>query len=617
MRTSAALGLLLSLFAGGCGPSLSDPPPVGSDGNIPPPRIDGGTPPPPGSLRLEPGSSEFAIELDMPAELDYRAIYTGMDGTDEDVTTEAVFSLADPTFGTFAGAHFTSSTARAGRTLVFAMARGRTAQAALTLRLRTIVIGPGAPPNAATLFGGPDAPANAPALVYPDDGTLVPPNLNELEFHFRPGAGNTLFRLSFEGTLLQLEVYLGCSPLGGGCAYTPDEATWRLLADAERGTAPVTYSLAGVDGGAPGGVGHSASRAISFGEVDIVGGLYYWNAAVGAIRRYDFGRRGQEAENFLDASRAGAMTCVGCHAMSRDGTRIAVGLDIPAPSPYKVFDVATRAQIYAQGSTFGGGANFFSFSPDSTQIMSSNGASIAWRNSTSGAAIIESLVAQGTMPDWSANGAKLVYSRPGVAVPCFGGFCGAPGVDQGSLEVIDFDGASWGPAATIVPYSGQNNYYPAFSPDTAWVMFNRSPSNANSFDAPDAQVWVVGATGGTPIPMSVASTGGDSWPKWAPDVQPYRGGSVMWFTFSSRRAYGLRLPSGMTAQLWMAGFDPQRAAAGEDPSFTAFRLPFQELGSGNHIAQWVTNVERQPCSADGDCPSGEFCEGGICLPVIE
>jgi hypothetical protein len=96
----------------------------------------------------------------------------------------------------------------------------------------------------------------------------------------------------------------------------------------------------------------------------------------------------------------------------------------------------------------------------------------------------------------------------------------------------------------------------------------------------------------------------------------YMGGTLYWFTFSSRRAYGLRLADGDQAQIWMAAFDPQKAAAGMDPSTVAFWLPFQDPGSGNHIAQWVTHVDRKPCVVEGDCEPGEFCTEGRCLPNI-
>lgn len=596
----------------GCGPSTK----IEGDGGVDPNAPDA-APIVNGTLRVEPADQEVTVSGGIPAELDYQAIVTFDDGTMEDVTGDATFTILNGQLGAFSGAHFTSAIDRGGTTKVRASARGKIAETNLTVRLETVIIGPGAPGDAPGKFGGAEDPGRAPQLVYPNDGVLVPPNLNELEFHFMPGAGNTLFELTFQGTALELKVYFTCQTLGAGCAYLPDETVWTILAEAERGQPLVTYRLRGVDGANPGTVGTSADRQLGFGEEDMVGGLYYWNAGAGAIRRYDFGRRGQTAENYIDAARAGAMTCVGCHVLSRQGDRIAVGLDIPAPSPYKVYDVATRTQIYQQGSAFGGGgSNFFSFSPDSAQILTSNGVTIAWRDAMNGTAYADPLVNPGAMPDWSPDGSKMVFAKPAMAPPCFGGFCGATGVDSASLEILPFDGSTWGAATTLVPFSGQNNYYPAFSPDGTWVMFNRSPSNLNSYDAADAQVWVVAVPGGTPVQLANASTGGDSWPKWAQIVQLYQGRSLMWITFSSRRAYGLRKGAGEPAQLWMAAFDPGRAEILDDPSYPAFWLPFQEADSGNHIAQWTLEVERQPCTSDGQCPTGEFCEGGVCVPVI-
>jgi len=40
----------------------------------------------------------------------------------------------------------------------------------------------------------------------------------------------------------------------------------------------------------------------------------------------------------------------------------------------------------------------------------------------------------------------------------------------------------------------------------------------------------------------------------------------------------------------MASFYPARAEAGMEPSLPAFRLPFQDLATSNHIAQWTEKV---------------------------
>jgi hypothetical protein len=90
----------------------------------------------------------------------------------------------------------------------------------------------------------------------------------------------------------------------------------------------------------------------------------------------------------------------------------------------------------------------------------------------------------------------------------------------------------------------------------------------------------------------------------------------MWLTFSSQRAYGLRLADWQRTQLWMVAFDPTRIGNGQDPSFPAFWLPFQDINSGNHIGQWSTQVPRANCVGSGQstCGQGEICSNGKCRP---
>jgi hypothetical protein len=71
---------------------------------------------------------------------------------------------------------------------------------------------------------------------------------------------------------------------------------------------------------------------------------------------------------------------------------------------------------------------------------------------------------------------------------------------------------------------------------------------------------------------------------------------MFWLTLPSKRDFGVRLTNtslaqrAKTAQLWMTPFFPARAAQGQDPSVPAFRLPFQDLGSSNHTAQWTQRI---------------------------
>jgi TolB protein len=472
------------------------------------------------------------------------------------------------------------------------------------------VIGPGASSSAPGDFGGTTDPTASPTIVYPPDGVLLPPNTYGLEFHFIPAAGQTLFRFTFQAASTTLLVYTGCTAVGAGCVFTPDASFWSLLVSYARGGAPLTFSLSGVNGSTPGEVGTSASQTIAFSDQDITGGLYYWNT-LGVIQRYDFAAPDAGVENYLIASDVGALVCVGCHAISRPGNRIAVGKDIPAPTGDSVLEVPTKGSLLSQ--TLPAAANFFSFSPDEWHLLESNGGGISWVELGTGK--VNANIVAGTMPDWSPDGLHMVYAQSSEMNPT--------GIQSGSISTMHFNGTTWDTPATIVQQTTENNYYPAYSPDGAWVAFDRSPGNHESFSnaspdedagtVPDGELWVVAASGGTPVRLSTASNPGAlSWPKWAPVEHDYYGGKIMWITFSSLRAYGLRLSAGEQTQLWMVAVDLTKLGSGTDPSFPAFWLPFQDISGGNHIAQWSTAVVRASCSGGTECPTRESCIDGTC-----
>lgn len=568
------------------------------------------------TLQIQPQSHTLIVRDGVPATLDYRADLVDAKGAAEDVTAETTFSLDDLFIGEFIGPTFYAANVP-GQTTVTATAREKSAKTSLTILVEKTFIAEGAPSDAPEKFGGPEDPARAPTVVYPDPGVLVPPNMNSLDIHFLPGSDSDLFELRVHTDGLTLRAYFPCTPLGPGCAFTPNAEWWKLVAEAGRGK-EIQYTLRGTRANSPASVGSSAPRPILFAEQDIKGGVYYWNAGAGATVRYEFGVSGQKAELYMNAASAGATQCVGCHQLSRDGSRIAIGLDIPAPAVMKVYDTATKTKFFQKGtSAGGGGANFFSFFPDNHRIATSNGLWIDLIDADTGAMLKSKLIPSGTMPDVSPDGNAIAYARPTAPSPCSGDLCSATGVSQASLEIVRFKEDQWQPAIPLTPFEGLNNFYPSFSPEGSFILFNRAAST-DSFEAKDAEVWAIAAEpGGKPFKLAKASTSGDVWPKWAPNVQTWKSGSLLWFTFSSRRPYGLRLAAGESAQIWMAAFDLARAKAGEDPSFPAFWLPFQEPTSGNHIAQWVTAIARRSCTTDSDCESSEACTAGLCIPVLK
>lgn len=467
---------------------------------------------------------------------------------------------------------------------------------------------PGAPDDSPMRFGGADDPGAAPSVVYPETETIIPPNLPSFEVHFRPGAGNNLFEVSFSGAVTVARFYTRCAPVGDGCTLILDPAALAQIATAAEGRGSVTIQVRGTrDGAEPGPVGRSEPVTLGVTRDSLRGAVYWW-ASSGSVVRYDMGTADARAERFLTGQ---IFDCVGCHVLSRDGSRIWAGRGIPGVFPTPMLDTATRNMV---GTPFA--ASFGTFSPDNTRFLASNGAHIrAIDGATGGPATGLPDNFAGSMPDWSPDGSQVVYARPHG----LGGPTGHSGLAD--LMLMPWTGTAFGAPTTLLAGADLNNYYPSFSPDNRWVLFNRAPDS--SYHNIGAQLWVTPAAGGAPVRLARADGGdgnGNSWPKWTPFVER-TGGEVdeplLWLTFSSRRDYGLRIrqqgrePSMRTTQLWMAAFRP--TTRGGDPSTPAFWLPFQNIDQGNHIAQWVPSVRRQECGSGMVCAAGETCVGGRCL----
>ncbi len=485
----------------------------------------------------------------------------------------------------------------------------------MPVRTTRTVIAAGAPMDAPMRFGGSESAEgapNAPTWVYPEDRTIVPPNLPGFELHFMPGGTNDLFEVSFTGDVAVVKVYAGCTAVGGGCALPLPQSTFDLIAAAGRSGGGVRMVIRGTSRATTNGpIARSAERFLGLTQTDLRGGVYYWAAGSGTIVRYEFGRANAQTEVFLRPD-AELVLCVGCHALSRDGTRMVAGSFIPGPSRARLVNVASRERIGAPLAL-----NFGTFSPDNRRLLASDGMRLALYDAATGNAMPG--VPPGTAgshPDWSPNGNAAVFSRPRTMIPIP---AGTPGHDgPADLLLMNWNVSTFGPTRTLVESQGENNYYPSFSPDGNWVLFNRAMANSNN--AADASLWAVRADGsGRPVALTNANgrnpTWNNSWPKWTPFVERYVGEleePLLWLTFSSSRDYGLRLRQGSMrrAQLWMAAFRPSSATM--DPSAPAFWLPFQNLDDSNHIAQWVEAVRRMDCTMDRNCPAGETCVNGRC-----
>jgi hypothetical protein len=250
----------------------------------------------------------------------------------------------------------------------------------------------------------------------------------------------------------------------------------------------------------------------------------------------------------------------------------------------------------------------------------------------------------------------------------------------GSLYTMPYAGGSFGAAIPLFVSGGENNYYPSYSPDGSLIIFNRAAQETSvsgltgctgsgaqttcpndSFSNPNARLMILkmmqgaspvdlananGSQASSPVPLS------NSWPKWSPFLQSYKGDKLLWIAFSSTRDYGLRVrnhqpgmfqcypadsyeqpgaahhaafsPQCEQPQIWMAAIDVTQATSGTmDPSRPAFWLPFQDMTTHNHTPQWTQAVASPPpadagacVQQGGDCTQGQSCCAGLVCTAL-
>ena len=544
------------------------------------------------TLSIEPAAVELLILNDTPATQDYKAILTFPDGSTEDVTEETFFSV-DAAFGSFNEAQVAIVTA--GKTSVFGQRDDKVGTGQITANLKSVRVDPSLDPNTPDLFSGTEDPALAPVVIYPADDVVMPRNVGDFEAHWVDSSGNNVFELSLKTEYSDVRVYgpgangnpaAGPMPTFAGFLATEWLAAVGLQQNAR-------YQVRGVSTAAPGPVGAGPARTVQLTNEALEGGIYYWAAAStngpDGIYRHDVAKAGQAAEEYFTRNQTpldvnGNRRCVACHVLSRDGTKMAVTYD-GGDSLGTIVDVASRTP-QADFVRW----NFATFTPDGSQLLAVHQGTLTVRSSAD-QSVLATMTAAGPVshPDLSPDGTRLVYVRePGGADWAF---------SSGQLFTRTYDQAArtFGPETPLVTDAG-NNFYPSWSPDGQWVMFNRDAGNGSAYDNANGSLFVIKADGtGTPIELTSANEANgltNSWGRWAPFQQTVgiNNEPIFWVTVSSKRNFGVRLVNVGRPQIWMTPFFPNRAMQVSDPSVSAFRLPFQNIDSNNHIAQWTERV---------------------------
>ncbi|MCA9601488.1 MAG: hypothetical protein KC417_05675, partial [Myxococcales bacterium] len=485
--------------------------------------------------------------------------------------------------------------------------------------------------NVEALFTGDEAAERAPEAIYPNDEVVVPPNLGRMEVHWLKGAGdNTVFAVSFTNAVTDVTAYLRCERPAGvnpnGCIWEPSGDAWKWVAETNRGGNPVEIRVRGTTD-AGGTFGVSDPIRVRFSRDDIDGTLYYWTTSGNTkIVRYDFGAAAGAATDVMGPMSNSAGKCVGCHAISHDGSKIMASAGGQGSGGLVLVDLNGPSVVADQSN--GHVIQFGSFRPDGSELVGIYGddqghvtydlilfdtrcdtANMATCGAPTGTISLGGREA--SHPEWSPNDDRIVYTDVG-----FHRTSQKPGA--GAIGYVDRTQNGWSAAKTLVARAdGKNRYSPTFAPDGSFVVYNESTcagGNVASDDCdadsdPSAKIWGVSSEGGTPVALERATAPGAlesttdfqaTFPRFTPFVfvledQELGGRRVMWLTYASRRNYGLRThDGGLTTWLWMTAIDPDAVLSGDDGSFPAFALPFQDLTTSNHIGVWTTKAVGDP-----------------------
>lgn len=546
------------------------------------------------SVQIVPAGLTVACTPGEPATVEFVAVVTRQNG-DVEETSIASWESTNLSLGTFGDQGvFTSTDQMGGITLVRASYLGVTGETELTVIYTEDLLGADVPEGAAGLFDEGDEEAgaeDAPSLLYPLDGVKIPRNTAGITFMWDGGPTANLFRLRFRSLVTQIDV------VTDQLMWEPEESVWRAIANGNAGAATtveltgLAYHMEGDSAVADSDVLAPAEPAeMHVSRLDADGSIYYWSTTNVGVYRIEFGSDHPEA--FYGNNNYGH--CVSCHVLSPDGSKMAVTYEGgQAKLGLVAVEDPTDPDLVVIASDDGTQGNFKTFSPDGSLLLVSHEGILKMIDAETGEQLYTiELEDKVTMPSWSPRGDRIA-----VVLVQEDAFSYDYHFFQGEIALlyVDEKGNIGTDPDVIVPrVEGVNHYYPAFSPDGEWLAYNRCENEDmqweswDSYDDPSAQVRVISSDGAIEYGLEAANSTGEltnSWPGWA----PLPDADVAWLTFSSKRDYGfLNVLENNRPQIWIAAFDLEQAATGEDvdPSSPPFWLPAQDVETNNHIAAW-------------------------------
>ncbi len=459
----------------------------------------------------------------------------------------------------------------------------------------------GARADSASVFEAGAGSDPGPCIVSPETGTLYPKNWLRPRVQVKANASHNLFQVTLSSARFAhpLVIY-STQPV-----VTLDATLWAGLRNTvidEPVQVRVRSAALDAKGKLTNGPTAASTSSFSVAPVAAPGKIVYWSlprddTQTGLIRGFGIGEEGvvDVLEPAQVAARDHQAKCIGCHTATPDGNAVAFGV---GPSGYTASiagiappDVGAVPSLVAQPALTAlsalRGVPAFSkahwATGDRVVLLSDTGA-IHWlnlSNNLSGELARTGDDRPATVPSWSHDGQHVVYtSAAGVTD-------GRPEHGPMDLRVIPYADGAGGPSEPLAGAADDrfNEYYPAYSPDDAFVAFTRVADAQAPYNARTAEVFVVPAAGGeatrlvandAPTCTKQTSPGlTNSWPKWSPSVQTFNGKTYYFLTFSSRRPE--------TPQLYVTAIVDDGHSLTTYPALYLWNQPADE---GNHTPDW-------------------------------
>jgi hypothetical protein len=449
----------------------------------------------------------------------------------------------------------------------------------------------GITPDAAGMFALPPVGAG-PCITEPEDGALFPNNwlrprvklkgvvpgtLHEIRLRTPKEANDLVAYTTSDTWLMPRAIWLG---LAGGVQDSPITVTVR---DAGGGASTVSFTIAPVP--APGSIVYWAAQPADLGNPNPLSSSLRGFApgdesTVTTLAVGDVQMLTRSANNGLRN-----VTCIGCHNSTPDGESVGFidnypwGMAIAGVEPGRPGLKPTYLTPGGEDTIRQPGMGIFSFSkahwqpgdriavspyflptPCGLYMQSSSTVRLAWLDLEAppvdngcpvegkqfGFIARDGDTRGAANPTWSHDGKTIVYSSTTA------GQDGRLDVGPSDLYTVLYTDRAGGAATPLAGASDPDfeEYYPAFSPDDALVVFDRVPKGGTMYANPMAELFVVPAAGAPkalrlaandpPQCSGMTSPGiNNHWAKWAPapEIAPGTGKKYYWLIFSSNR-YG-------------------------------------------------------------------------------